>query len=34
MKNLGGFSLQIGSWISPSDKMLGYVNDVKIGVAK
>lgn len=34
MKNLGGFSLQIGSWISPEDKMLGYVDDVKIGMAK
>ena len=34
MRNLGGFSLQVGSWISPQDNMLGYVDDVKIGTTK
>ncbi|HEX2998200.1 MAG TPA: hypothetical protein VHP14_25470 [Anaerolineales bacterium] len=34
MRNLSGFSLQVGSWMSPADNMLGYVDDVKVGTAK
>lgn len=34
LRNLSGFSLQVGSWISPEESFLGYVDDVKIGTAK
>jgi hypothetical protein len=34
LKTLSGFSLQVGSWISPEESFLGYVDDVKIGTAK
>jgi len=34
MRNLSGFSLQVGSWISPNESLLGYVDDVKVGTAR
>ena len=34
LRSLSGFSLQVGSWIGPEERMVGYIDYVKIGTER